>query len=161
MTLMITEAAVVDALRTVKWPGFSRDIVAFGLVKDVRIEGADVRVRIEMATRDPNVPRQIHEAATRALAEIPGVGHVSLDFDIRVPEAAAGVGQSSIPAIRKNGHLASGHAGCGQALLIRPSVRGVPGVGGRVGEVNMCWWKRPRQTALCMLPMAVTWLPKC
>lgn len=133
VTLMITEAAVVDALRTVKWPGFSRDIVAFGLVKDVRIEGADVRVRIEMATRDPNVPRQIHEAATRALAEIPGVGKVSLDFDIREPEAAAGVGKSSIPGIRKIVAVASGKGGVGKSTVASNLAVALKAAGLRVG----------------------------
>lgn len=133
VTLMITEAAVVDALRTVKWPGFSRDIVAFGLVKDVRIEGADVRVRIEMATRDANVPRQIHEAATRALAEIPGVGKVSLDFDIREPEAAAGVGKSSIPGIRKIVAVASGKGGVGKSTVASNLAVALKAAGLRVG----------------------------
>jgi ATP-binding protein involved in chromosome partitioning len=130
---MITEAAVVDALRTVKWPGFSRDIVAFGLVKDIRIDGSDVRVRIEMATRDSNIPRQIHEAATRALADLPGVGKVSLDFDIKEPEAAAGVGKSSIAGIRKIVAVASGKGGVGKSTVASNLAVALRATGLRVG----------------------------
>ena len=31
----ISETAVRDALKSVKYPGYSRDIVSFGLMKDV------------------------------------------------------------------------------------------------------------------------------
>jgi ATP-binding protein involved in chromosome partitioning len=36
---MITEAQVREKLSTVKYPGFSRDIVSFGVVKEVRGNG--------------------------------------------------------------------------------------------------------------------------
>jgi ATP-binding protein involved in chromosome partitioning len=114
---MITEAIVLEALRSVKWPGFSRDIVAFGLVKGIRVDGADVTVRLELATKDANIPRQIHEAATRVLAEVPGMGKVSLDFDIKEPEAAAGVGRSSIAGVKKIIAVASGKGGVGKSTV--------------------------------------------
>ena len=38
----LDEQTLRDALRAVKYPGFSRDIVSFGLVKEVRIAGGDV-----------------------------------------------------------------------------------------------------------------------
>ena len=40
----VTEEKIRDALSTVKYPGFSRDIVSFGLVKNIAISGADVTV---------------------------------------------------------------------------------------------------------------------
>ena len=89
---MITENQVIEALRTVKYPGFSRDIVSFGLVKGVEIKGGDIKILLGLATRDADVPRRIHEEATRALQTIAGVGRIDLDFDIKEPEAAGGMG---------------------------------------------------------------------
>ena len=80
---MISEEQVRAALAHVKYPGFSRDIVSFGLVKAVRVAGNDVEVDISLATRDPNLPRQIHEQATNALKALPGMGGIKLNFDIR------------------------------------------------------------------------------
>jgi ATP-binding protein involved in chromosome partitioning len=34
---MLSQDAVMNALKAVKYPGFSRDIVSFGLVKDISI----------------------------------------------------------------------------------------------------------------------------
>ena len=102
---MITEDAVRSALSQVRYPGFSRDIVSFGLVKGIRVEGADVTVSISLATRDPAVPRQVHADATAALQAIPGIGQARLDFDIKDPPAAAGsaasLPRSSIPGVKR------------------------------------------------------------
>lgn len=114
---MITESQITDVLRTVKYPGFSRDIVSFGLVKGIAVNGADVTVRLELATRDANIPRQIHTAATAALEALPGIGKVSLDFDIKEPETAGGVGKSSIPGIKKIVAVASGKGGVGKSTV--------------------------------------------
>ena len=39
--MSISEDQIRDALRSVRYPGFSRDIVSFGLVKDVQIDNGD------------------------------------------------------------------------------------------------------------------------
>lgn len=40
----LDEQSLRDALRRVKYPGFSRDIVSFGLVKEISVNGSDVTV---------------------------------------------------------------------------------------------------------------------
>jgi ATP-binding protein involved in chromosome partitioning len=114
---MITESQVTDALRTVKWPGFSRDIVSFGIVKGIEISGNDVTVRLEFATNDSNVPRQINTHATAALEAISGIGKVTLDFNLKQPEAAGGVAKSSIPGVKKVIAVASGKGGVGKSTV--------------------------------------------
>ena len=39
--------AIRQQLATVRYPGFSRDIVSFGLVKDIRVTGGEVVVHIK------------------------------------------------------------------------------------------------------------------
>ncbi len=114
---MITENQVIEALRTVKYPGFSRDIVSFGLVKGVQINGADLKILLGLATRDADVPRKIHEDVTAALSALPGVGKVELDFDIKEPETAGGMGKSSIPGVKKIIVVASGKGGVGKSTV--------------------------------------------
>ena len=85
---MLTESIVREKLSTVRYPGFNRDIISFGLVKGIHLDGNNVAVEISLATRDANVPRQIHTAAIEALKSIPGVGEVKLNFDIKEPPQA-------------------------------------------------------------------------
>jgi ATP-binding protein involved in chromosome partitioning len=133
---MPTEDQVRSALSHVKYPGFSRDIVSFGLIKSVLLDGADVQVDISLATRDPNVPRQIHEEATRALEALPGVGRVKLNFDIKEPPSAqqqATSGQSSIPGVKHVIAVASGKGGVGKSTVSANLAVALSKTGARVG----------------------------
>lgn len=119
---MPTEQDIRTALGHVRYPGFSRDIISFGLVKGIQIEGGNVTVEISVATRDPNIPRLIHEQAMDVLKKVPGVGEVKLSFDIKDPPGAGTtasekLGKSSIPGVKKVIAVASGKGGVGKSTV--------------------------------------------
>lgn len=136
---MISEQQVKAALGGVKYPGFSRDIVSFGLVKGVTISGSDVTVEISLATRDANVPRQIHEEATTALNGLAGVGQIKLNFDIKEPPQAPGaggspgLGKSSIPGVKRIIAVASGKGGVGKSTVASNLAVAISRTGAKVG----------------------------
>ena len=72
--MSISEEQVKNALKAVKYPGFTRDIVSFGLVKSVQIDDGDVKVQLALATNDPNVPATIKKDAEGALRTIKAFG---------------------------------------------------------------------------------------
>jgi ATP-binding protein involved in chromosome partitioning len=122
---MITEDRIREKLKEVKYPGFSRDIVSFGLIKQIWIDGKDVTVRLSLATREPQIPDQIYREARAALESIEGIGGVNLDFDIKDPPQGAapaagggqGLGTSSLPGIKKVIAVASGKGGVGKSTV--------------------------------------------
>src|SRR5436190_2401594 len=133
---MPSEDEIRSALSHVKYPGFSRDIVSFGLIKAVRVEGKNVEVDISLATRDANLPRQIHEEATRALKALPGIGEVKLNFDIKEPPTAqqqATSAQSSIPGVKHVIAIASGKGGVGKSTVSANLAIALSKTGARVG----------------------------
>lgn len=121
---MITEEQIRAQLGSVPYPGFSRDIISFGLVKGIEVSGNDVVVKVSLATKDPAVPKEIHDNALAALNSIEGIGKVSLDFDIKDPPepvagtpASASAGQSSIPGVKKIIAVGSGKGGVGKSTI--------------------------------------------
>jgi ATP-binding protein involved in chromosome partitioning len=119
---MPTEQDIRTALGNVRYPGFSRDILSFGLVKGIQIEGANVTIEISVATRDPNIPRLIHEQAMDVLKKVAGVGEVKLNFDIKDPPGAGvtaseKLGKSCIPGVKKVIAVASGKGGVGKSTV--------------------------------------------
>ncbi|MEM8953130.1 MAG: Mrp/NBP35 family ATP-binding protein [Verrucomicrobiota bacterium] len=124
---MPSDTQVREALSQVNYPGFSRDIVSFGLVKDISVNGDDVTVELSLATRDPKIPKLILEGAQAALNAIPQIGDAKVKFDIKdpphtapQPDAAGGndsVGQSSIPGVKNIIAIASGKGGVGKSTV--------------------------------------------
>src|SRR2546430_15006369 len=101
--MAVTENEVKNALTEVKYPGFSRDIVSFGLVKSMHIDDGDVRVQLAIATNDPNVPATIKSDAEKVLGKIEGVKSAKVLIDIHAPPAGAGaggMGTTRIPGIK-------------------------------------------------------------
>src|ERR1700730_12391415 len=100
--MAISEGEIKEALKAVKYPGFSRDIVSFGLVKAIRIDGGAVTVQMALATNEPAIPQAIKAESEAALRAIPGVEIPKVLIDIQAPPAGAGagVGATRIEGIR-------------------------------------------------------------
>jgi ATP-binding protein involved in chromosome partitioning len=118
--MAVTEAQIKQALQTVKYPGFSRDIVSFGLVKEIRVAGDQVTVQMSLATNDAAIPRAIKAQAEEVLRTLSGVAQAKVLIDIHAPPAgagAAGVGATRIEGIRHVIAIASGKGGVGKSTV--------------------------------------------
>jgi ATP-binding protein involved in chromosome partitioning len=132
---VISQEDVLAALRDVKYPGFSRDIVSFGLVKDVRVAGPDIGVTLTLTTNDPKIPAAIHEAATARLRALSGGGKVDVRIDIQSPAAAtpAASAPQGIPGVKHIVAIASGKGGVGKSTVSANLAVALRRSGARVG----------------------------
>jgi len=134
---MADESSVRSALATVKYPGFSRDIVSFGLIKSIKVEGDRVDVLMSFSTRDPKVPEQIYKETRAALEGLPGVSDVRIEFDLKEPPAAPkGGGEalaSRIPGVKRIIAVASGKGGVGKSTVSANLAVSLAASGHRVG----------------------------
>ena len=79
--------AVRAALRAVPYPGLSRDIVSFGMVRHVAACAGRVKVQLALSTNDPTVAPRIEAAVTAALR---GIGASEVAVQIVEPDASRG-----------------------------------------------------------------------
>lgn len=117
----LQESSVMEVLRTVKYPGYSRDIVSFGLVKGIQIDGGAVGVLLELTSPNPEIARQIADAAKAALRDqLEGITDAHVQVQVPTPAAAAsantGVPQRNrMPGVRRVVAVASGKGGVGKS----------------------------------------------
>jgi ATP-binding protein involved in chromosome partitioning len=118
--MAVSEDQIREALKTVKYPGFSRDIVSFGLVKGIEARNGNVVVQLALATNDPAVPQTIKNDAEKVLRGLPGVREAKVRIDIHAPPAGSGstaIGATRIAGVRHVLAVASGKGGVGKSTI--------------------------------------------
>jgi ATP-binding protein involved in chromosome partitioning len=121
---MVTEDDIRNALKAVKYPGFSRDIISFGLVKEIAAGNGAVSVMMALSTANAAAAQQIKTDSERVLRELPGVksAYVEVKQPAAAPGGAPGGGspwaqQNRIPGIRRIVAVASGKGGVGKSTM--------------------------------------------
>ncbi len=137
------EDQVWDALRGVKFQGMSRDVVSFGFVKGVRVEGGAVAVDLHLATANREAAGAVKGDVERALAALPGIVSVAVKLSVAEPvrpEAAAqrAVARSSelIPGVAHVIAVASGKGGVGKSTVAANLAVTLGRMGFRVGLLD-------------------------
>ncbi len=129
------------ALKAVKYPGYSRDIVSFGLVKEVHAANGAVSVLLELSSTNQQAAQQIKAESERVLQSLPGVSRVFVE--VRQPAAGPGTAgpspwahQARVPGIRHIVAVASGKGGVGKSTVSVNLACGLRHLGARVGLLD-------------------------
>ena len=116
----LTRERIIKILKGVNYPGFNRDIVSFGLVKDIVVEGSKVTLSIVLPKPDQKLQSAIEEEVRKAIFGIPGVEDLSMKIGSRPQKqitADAGGEKSKLPDIKYYIAVASGKGGVGKSTI--------------------------------------------
>ena len=144
----MTDAEIKAQLQQVKYPGFSRDIVSFGLVRSAGFVDGTVKVSLALTTADPKIPLHLKAEVDKCLRALPGVRDVIIDISVQpVKNAVAANGPGNLPGAGGTPKtakyavaIASGKGGVGKstfAVNLACALAQVLAAQGRPGRVGL------------------------
>ena len=111
-----TEQQIRDLLSKVPYPGFSRDIISFGVVRGITID-SEISIQLVVATNDTAVATQLRERVLQAMTSLGGDVPVKVQVDVQAPVQNASQGPVPIPGVRQIIAVASGKGGVGKSTV--------------------------------------------
>ncbi len=148
---MPTPQELLESLKSVKYPGFSRDIVSFGMVKDIAIGVSRVVVQIAPSTGNADVIAQVRSEVLAVLERL-----VELPIEVEIlqpggqsrqerpaqpqpqpqPHGHAHPPKPQIPGIQNVIAVASGKGGVGKSTVSVNLAAALASMGKRVGVLD-------------------------
>ena len=111
----MTEEIVKSALSKVLYPGFTKDIVTFGFVNNIVINGDDVSFNVEITSSAPEVAKQIKDDATVELMRA-GADNITCNVKAPVmPRESSSKGKNIAPQVKNFLMVSSGKGGVGKS----------------------------------------------
>lgn len=111
-------ADIINVLKTVKYPGYSRDIVSFGLVGNISIDNNKITITMKYTTQQPHIQEEIEKNMRERLKSVNAGWQVEIKRELQqhgmerpvkrkveakhiiaVASGKGGVGKSSVTAI--------------------------------------------------------------
>jgi ATP-binding protein involved in chromosome partitioning len=137
---MLTQDDIRNALKAVKYPGYSRDIVSFGLVKEIAAAAGTVSVLMQLTSSNADAAQQIKEASERVLQALPGVNRVQVE--VRQPDTGQATpanpfaNQNRVAGVKRIIAIASGKGGVGKSTVSANLACALKHLGARVGLLD-------------------------
>lgn len=113
---MISKEQVLEQLKNVKYPGFERDIVAFGFVKEIEVNESKAKVIIEIVSASKDVANSLFEKVKKELESL----GLQSEIIIKQPEppkekSNTQSGKNIAPNIKNFVMVSSGKGGVGKS----------------------------------------------
>jgi ATP-binding protein involved in chromosome partitioning len=134
--MSVSEAALLDALRTVVDPHTQQDYVSTKQLRGLRIDGGQVAFDVELGYPAKSVIPGVRSALIAAARGVPGVENVSANVGFKVIAHAVQRGVPLLPQVRNVIAIASGKGGVGKSTTTANLALALAAEGARVGILD-------------------------
>ena len=72
---------IIEKLKAINYPGFSRDIVSFGMVKNIKISSDEIHIILSKSTSDKKILDQIKKNIIEELSSISDIYNINIIYE--------------------------------------------------------------------------------
>jgi ATP-binding protein involved in chromosome partitioning len=137
------EQQIWEALRGIRFPGMSRDIVSFGFVDRVAVADGQATVELAIVTHNAEAAQQVRGEVAAAVAGLPGVRDARVELKLSVPPSRPEAASQAlardprlIPEVTHVVAVASGKGGVGKSTIAANLAVALARLGHRVGLLD-------------------------
>ena len=112
---MIAKKEIIDILKTIKYPGFSRDIVSFGIIKEIEINESYISLTISLKSNNQNVIKELKDDIDSILVKKTNIKKINIKVDLE--EIDSNFQNNKIEGIKKIIAVGSAKGGVGKSTI--------------------------------------------
>lgn len=133
---MVEVDQVLQTLSTVIDPDLKKDIVSMGMIKDLEINGTDLKFTLELTTPACPFNDQIEQDVRKAVATIPSISKFDMKVTAKVMEGRALSMDQMMPTVKNIIGVASGKGGVGKTTVSVNLALALAKTGAKVGLLD-------------------------
>ncbi|MBZ7940180.1 Mrp/NBP35 family ATP-binding protein [Campylobacter molothri] len=129
---------ILEKLKSVKYPGFEKDIVSFNFVKDVKVENNEALINIEIASSNPEVSNEIRKNINEVLSAL-NLKNIEINIITpKIPEEKSNSrsGKNIVPQVKNFIMISSGKGGVGKSTTTVNLAISMAKMGKKVGILD-------------------------
>ncbi|HAO98769.1 MAG TPA: chromosome partitioning protein, partial [Fibrobacteres bacterium] len=132
----ITSQQILDALRVVQDPDLHRNIVELGFVKNIVVDGGDVRFDVELTTPACPVKEDLKRQCEESVKALAGVGLVTVNMTAQPVRTVGERRTELLQNVRHVVAIASGKGGVGKSTATANFAVALAQAGAKVGVLD-------------------------
>ncbi|KAF0151818.1 MAG: Chromosome-partitioning ATPase protein [Ignavibacteria bacterium] len=114
----ISQEQVLNALRKVNDPDLHKDLVTLNMIKDIKIDGSNISVVVELTTPACPLKDKIQQDCLEAIKkDVPAAKEILVKMDARVQPSLNQKMNSLLPGVKNTIAVASGKGGVGKSTV--------------------------------------------
>ena len=116
--MSVQERDVLAALATVIDPELHVDVVKAGMIKDLKVDGNNVSLKVELTTPACPMKDKIQKDTEAALKGVPGIGEFTINWGAKVRAAPMGASKDTLlPGVKNVVLVGAGKGGVGKSTV--------------------------------------------